>query len=191
VVAYPDGGSEPTVSNVNFSSGQTIANAAIVPIGSDGYIDIKTPVGSNRMVVDVDGYFSANLTEAPSAYEPSYPYRYLDTRYAKPLPGYNYEWLALGLDWWGNLYASPVTGAVTNATVTQVLANGVLTAFPDNFVDGNLDVPNASSLNFTKGSTVANLVFSTPGTDGKADFLNNSPNSLQLIVDVFGYFQSS
>ncbi|MBR7832280.1 PKD domain-containing protein [Actinospica durhamensis] len=192
VVAYPDGGSEPTVSNVNFSSGQTIANAAIVPIGSDGYIDIRTPVGSNRMVVDVDGYFSANLTEAPSAYEPSYPFRDLDTREGGgPLPGYYYEWLPLGLDWWGNLYPSPVTGIVTNVTVTQVLANGVLTAFPDNTINGYLDVPNASSLNFTKGSTVANLVFSTPGGDGKADYLNNSPNSLQLIVDVFGYFQSS
>ena len=32
------------------------------------------------MIVDVDGYFSASLTEAPSAYEPVTPFRMLDTR---------------------------------------------------------------------------------------------------------------
>ncbi|MBR7839764.1 hypothetical protein KDL01_41355 [Actinospica durhamensis] len=188
VVAYPDGGSEPTVSNVNFSSGQTIANAAIVPIGSDGYIDIRTPVGSNRMVVDVDGYFSANLTEAPSAYEPVTPFRAVDTRQdGGPLyPGGSWH-VPFGLDRSGNLDNPPVTGAVTNVTVTSVTASGVLAVYPND--DG---IPNASSLNFTKGSTVANLVFSTPGPDGNTDYLDNSSAAwLQLIVDVFGYFQSA
>ncbi len=199
VTAYPDGGSEPTVSNVNFTGGQTIANAAIVPVGSDGYIDIKTPVGSNRMIVDVDGYFSANLTEAPSAYEPVTPYRYLDTRDAGygPIPGdesgyYSYETLPLGLDWWYDLATPTVTGVVTNVTVTQVQASGVLAVFPDNYLsNGDLDIPNVSSLDFTKGATVANLVFSTPGTDGIADYLNNSSGSVQLIVDYFGLFEAS
>lgn len=194
VVAYPDGGTKPTVSNVNFTTGQAIANAAIVPIGSDGYIDIATPVGSNRMIVDVDGYFSANLTEAPSAYEPVTPFRWLDTRTNGdgPLKSYFYYWIPFGLDRWGNVINQTVTGAVVNATVTGVTAvSGDLDSFPDNYINGNLDIPSISSLNFTKGATVANLVFATTGTDGKADFLNNSGGNVQLIIDVFGYFQSS
>jgi hypothetical protein len=80
VTAYPDGGTKPATSSVNFAGGETIANAAIVQVGSDGYIDVALAAGSTRMVVDVDGYFSANAAEAPSAYEPADPYRYLDTR---------------------------------------------------------------------------------------------------------------
>lgn len=193
VTAYPDGTTQPKVSNLNFSSGQAIANAAIVPIGADGDIDIVTPVGSNRMIVDVDGYFSANTGEAPSAYEPVTPYRYLDSRTIKngALDAHYFYHLPLGQDWWGNV-DSAVTGVVTNTTVTSVTAtSGDLDVFPDNYVNGNLDVPTISSLNFTKGATVPNLVFSTPGTDGNVDFLNNSAGSLQLVVDVFGVFQSS
>ena len=193
ITAYPDGATQPTVSNLNFSSGQAIANAAIVPIGADGDIDIVTPVGSNRMIVDVDGYFSANTGEAPSAYQPVTPYRYLDSRTIKngALAAHYFYYLPFGQDWWGNVDPA-VTGVVTNTTVTSVTAiSGDLDVFPDNYVNGNLDVPTVSSLNFTKGATVPNLVFGTPGTDGDVDFLNNSAGSLQLVVDVFGVFQSS
>ena len=82
--------------------------------------------------------------------------------------------------------------AVTNTTVTGVTSiSGDLDVVPDNYVNGDLDIPNISSLNFTKGATVANLVFATPGTDGKSDFWNDSTGNLQLIVDVFGYFQAA
>jgi len=36
VTAYPDGTTAPTASNLNYGAGQTIANAAIVPVGKDG-----------------------------------------------------------------------------------------------------------------------------------------------------------
>jgi hypothetical protein len=77
--AYPDGGTEPGVSNVNFVANQTIPNAAIVPVGADGDIDIAlTGPGSARMVVDVNGYFSANTKEAPGARRPSAPGQFQD-----------------------------------------------------------------------------------------------------------------
>ena len=192
ITAYPDGSTKPSASNVNFTAGQTVANAAIVPVSAGGYIDIALAAGSTRMVVDVDGYFSANTTEAVSAFEPTTPYRYLDTRTITngTLKAGYYYYLPLGDDYWGNV-DSTVTGVVTNTTVTQpTAASGDLDVFPDNTSGGSLVIPTVSSLNFTKNATVPNLVFGTPGTDGNVDFLNKSTGNLQLIVDIFGFFQS-
>src|SRR6185503_9951357 len=109
-------------------------------------------VGSNRMILDVDGYFSANLTEAPSAYEAVTPFRWLDSRTIKngALGTDEYYRLGFGEDIWSNVIKPTVTGAVVNATVTGVTSvSGDLDVFPDNYVNGNLDVPSISTLNFT------------------------------------------
>jgi hypothetical protein len=193
--AYPDNGTVPGVSNVNFTANQVIANAAIVPVGSDGSIDVVvTGNTSLQMIVDVTGYFTANTAESISSYEPVTPFRYLDTRQITngALPGGYYYHLPLGTDFWGNVEPS-VTGVVTNATVTQVAAtSGDLIVFPDNKgSNGYPVIPNTSTLNFTKSATVPNLSISAPGSDGDVDYLNQSAGSLQLIVDVSGYFQSS
>ena len=194
VKAYPDGGTVPVVSNVNFGAGQVIANAAIVPIGADGDIDIAlTGSGSARMVVDVDGYFSTNAAEAPSAYVAVAPFRWLDTRKISggALPSQFYYPLSMGTDLWGNVLPT-ITGVVSNATVTAPTAtSGDLVVFPDNLLpSGYPDIPSTSTLNFTENATVPNMEVTAPAADGDVDFLNQSAGSLQLIVDVSGYFES-
>lgn len=192
--AHPDGGAVPGVSNVNFNAGQVIANAAIVPV-TDGYIDIAlTGAGSLRMVVDVDGYFSANTAGAVSAFVPVTPFRRLDTRTIShgTLPAGDYYSLPMADDFWGNVLPT-VTGVVSDATVTQTTAaSGDLVVFPDNSssTTGELEIPLSSNVNFTKGATVPNMEITAPGTDGNVDFLNQSAGGLQLIVDVSGYFES-
>lgn len=194
ISAYPDGGTVPSSSNVNFGPGQTIANAAIVPIGSDGYADIVLPTtGSIRMVVDVDGYFTPNTSEADSTYEPVAPERWLDTRTIKngELQAGWYYSLPFGTNLWDNVDPT-ISGVVTNATVTEPTAvSGDLVVFPESLVDGNqLNVPTSSTLNFTKGATVPNLAITAPGQSGDVDFLNQSDGNIQLVVDLFGYFQN-
>jgi hypothetical protein len=189
--AYADGSAMPSVSNLNFAPGQAIANAAIVPVGKDGYIDIVLPTaGSARMIVDVDGYFSTNTTEAASSYVPQTPTRDLDTRTLSTgaIQAGSYYSLPLGAK---TSLAPSITGVVLNATVTQPAAGGDLVVFPDNkSSSGSLVIPTSSSLNFTAGATVPNLVFAAPGTDANVDFLNQSAGSIQLVVDVFGLFES-
>ena len=195
VRAYPDGTTAPSVSNVNFNAGATVANAAIVPIGADGYIDIVLPTpGSVRMVVDVDGYFTTNTAQADSSYEPIAPERWLDTRTIKNgvLPAGDYYYVPLGTNDWGDVDPT-ISGVVTNATVTQPTAvSGDLVVFPESFLgNGNLDVPTSSTLNFTKNATVPNMEITAPGDYGDVDYLNQSDGSIQLIVDLFGYFQNN
>lgn len=189
VSAYPDGKPQPTVSNVNFAAGQTIANAAIVPVGQDGYIDLAITGGPARLIADVYGYFS---TSGGSPYLPVQPFRRFDSRKITNgalLSGYAY---LLDMSQ-GSGRLDPgaiITGTVINTTVTDTAAGGYLTVFPDdsNQGSGPILVPNTSTLNFKAHDTVANLSLPAVPTDNTVDYYDGSGGSLQLIVDVYGYF---
>lgn len=49
--------------------------------------------------------------------------------------------------------------------------------------------PNTSALNWRRGTTVPNLVQVTPGR-GVIDFFNQSDGNIDLVVDLFGYYQN-
>ena len=53
---YPTGGTLPVVSTLNFNGGEIAANAAIVPAGTSGSIDVWCTAGVN-LVIDINGYF--------------------------------------------------------------------------------------------------------------------------------------
>lgn len=59
VTAWPSGVNRSETSNINFTAGQTIANSALVPIGSDGKIQFFNGAGGNTQIIaDVTGYVS-------------------------------------------------------------------------------------------------------------------------------------
>jgi hypothetical protein len=191
---YPDGGSTPISSNVNFGQGQTIANAVVAPVGSDGRIRIAN--GSGRptdVVVDIVGYYSA---AGKSAYLPVTPTRLLDTRAADwthgPLNNSGYIYMPVSA-------GSPdITAFVFNTTVTDTAGNGYLTVSPDpnsisQYQNGDPSSPakpSASTLNWLRGQTVPNLVQASTGANGIIDFWNTSGGTTDLIVDAFGYYQN-
>ena len=49
----------PTVSNLNFTPGVTVANLVTVPLSSSGMVSIFNHAGSTNVVVDVDGYYTS------------------------------------------------------------------------------------------------------------------------------------
>jgi hypothetical protein len=48
--------------------------------------------------------------------------------------------------------------------------------------------PSASTLNWTKGETVANLAQANAAGNGIVDFWNSGSGDIALIVDAFGYY---
>lgn len=59
VTVYPDGAPRPTVSNLNFSAGETIPNLVVVPV-VNGKVDFYNgSAGNVQVVADVAGYFSS------------------------------------------------------------------------------------------------------------------------------------
>ncbi|MFD9126429.1 right-handed parallel beta-helix repeat-containing protein [Kitasatospora sp. NPDC059571] len=195
LTAYPDGQQTPVASNLNYSTNQTIANSVIVPVGSDGKIRFYNgSYGSADVVVDIVGYYSAG---GRSAYLPLTPERLLDTRDASwkygQLDNGEYIYMPLAAN------EPDITGFVLNTTVTRTTGVGFLTVSPDpnslsqyqnNYASWPTR-PLVSSLNWTKGQTVPNLVQASTGYNGILDFWNSGTGKMDLVVDIFGYYQNS
>src|SRR5512134_918308 len=63
LLAYPQGGAVPPVSILNFQAGQTLANAAIVPLSGAGAITVNVS-HSTHVIIDVNGYFGGTVVSA-------------------------------------------------------------------------------------------------------------------------------
>lgn len=68
LIAYPGGTTPPAQgSNLNFSTGQTLANEVTVPLGADDQVSLKNVSGGTvQLVVDLEGYY----TPTAAAYTP-------------------------------------------------------------------------------------------------------------------------
>jgi hypothetical protein len=69
ILTYPQGGSQPLVSTVNYVSGQTIANAAVVPLGAGGGVSFIAGVSGTDLVVDTNGYYASAATNPANFFE--------------------------------------------------------------------------------------------------------------------------
>jgi N-acetylneuraminic acid mutarotase len=58
---FPQGGSSPTVSTLNYVAGQTVANAALVPLGVGGGLTIAAGVSGTDLIVDTNGYYDSSI----------------------------------------------------------------------------------------------------------------------------------
>ena len=59
LTVFPAGTTMPTVSNLNFKPGVTVANLVTVPLSSSGMVSIYNHAGNTNVVVDVDGYYTS------------------------------------------------------------------------------------------------------------------------------------
>lgn len=66
LIAWPEGGSMPNASTLNYTGAQTLANAAIVPAGSGTSISVLAAVSATDLIIDINGYF----TNFPNANNP-------------------------------------------------------------------------------------------------------------------------
>jgi PKD domain len=189
VTAYADGVTRPSVSNLNYGGGQTVANEAIVPV-VDGYIDLTNsgvnPKVTVDLLADITGYFTQS---AASGFEAVTPARILDTRKglgapkAQVGPGGSVKLAIEGADG-GVLPASGITAVSLHVTAVDTKAGGYVTGYPD-----GQPKPIVSNLNYTTNSTVSNTVIVPVGMDGEVDLYNGSPSgATDLIADVTGYY---
>ncbi|MEV6682473.1 hypothetical protein AB0N09_37275 [Streptomyces erythrochromogenes] len=199
LTAFSGTGPVPTASNLNFVPGQTVANAVIVPVAPDGTIKIFNGAWSpTHVVVDVVGYYSK---ESKAAFLPFTPFRTLDTRQeAYGWPGGRFrarEYITQGFTP-ENATAAGVEAYVLNATVTETGGTGFLSVAPSPYAlpaEGGPAAPAAtrpgsSTLNWTAGTTVPNLVQASDGDHGVINFWNQGHEDADLVLDVFGVYQT-
>ena len=60
LTVFPEATTQPVVSNLNFSTNETVANLVTVSLSSAGGISIYNYVGSTDVVVDVEGYYTSS-----------------------------------------------------------------------------------------------------------------------------------
>jgi uncharacterized repeat protein (TIGR03803 family) len=192
-IPYPSGGSRlgylevwPTgqqpqnpVSTLNNPTGTNVANAAIVPAGSNGEITVY-PSNDTDLAIDINGYFAASGANGLSIYS-TLPCRVIDTR-----------GIGSGLPFSGTL-SPPVDvvdstcgipgsakAYVFNATVVPSPTLNYLTLWPD-----SENQPVVSTLNAGDGWVTSNMAI-VPNINGKIDAY--AQGITQLILDISSYF---
>lgn len=178
----------PQTSNLNFRTGQNVANLVIVPVGSNGLVDFYngSSKGSVGVIADVEGYFSLTETNKFVNVGPS---RILDTRNGtgtgavKQIPADgNITLTVAGADK-GAIPANGASAIAMNLTAVDGTRNGVITAYP-----AGESLPTVSNLNYPAGQTASNTAIVPVGTNGQIVFHNNSGGPVDLIADATGYF---
>ena len=86
VTAYASGTTRPLASTLNTRADRVVANATIVPVGSDGAIALFTSNGGD-VVVDITGAFTAADTSRAGRFVPVAARRLVDTRAGLPVAG--------------------------------------------------------------------------------------------------------
>jgi len=182
---WPAGLPQPVVSTLNALDGRVVANAAIVPAGTDGAINIYAS-NDTDVIVDIDGYFGAAISNGLSLYTVT-PCRVADTRgngfngaLGPPfLPGNStrtFSPLASGC-------GVPVSALAYSLNIT-VVPHGPLTYL--SIWPAGLPQPVVSTLNALDGRIVANAAIVPAGTSGAFDVY--ASNDTDVIVDINGYF---
>ena len=176
--AYPCSASRPVVSNANFVAGDTLAAAAIVPVGADGTVCVFAS-DATHLVVDASGGFPAGAGFVPVA-----PSRLVDTRDSPGTRLAAGTALSVPVRGIGGLPADTIAAAIT-VTATGSSVPGFVSVVPCGGVSSPTSAP-TSNLNFAAGATVPNLVVAAPGADGAVCITSNVDT--HLLVDVFGGF---
>ena len=85
----------------------------------------------------------------------------------------------------GGVPANGVTAILVNVTAVDPSAGGYLAVYPDGETR-----PGTSTLNFSKGETLANLAV-VPVVDGKIDLVNGAAGTVDILADVSGYYTTT
>jgi hypothetical protein len=175
---YPVGDA-PRGSGMSYTAGVTSAGMA-VKLGTDGKISLTSP-GSVDVVIDVEGYFSAQpdqgagLRTVPQT-------RLLDTTVTNsPIPPSGTVDLAIGGT--NGLPTRAIAGAVLDLIAVRPTGSGYVGAWPKGGAE-----PPISLTSFTAGTSRAGLAVVKVGAQGKVTLKNNSGSPLHILVDLQGWF---
>ncbi len=176
LTVWPKGEPQPVVSTLNDKTGTNVANAAIVPAGTENATAFYAHSNSTNLVLDVNGYFAPAGTGGLSMY-PQAPCRVLDTRQS----GGSFmgeKTVNVG----SSACSPPSTAAayIFNATVVPPGRMPYLTLWPDGEPQ-----PTVSTLNALDGFITSNMAI-VPTNNGSIDAY--AAGLTQLILDISGYF---
>ncbi len=198
LTAYPAGSSVPTTSNLNFTTGATVANRIEVGLASGAFSVFNGSSTPVNIVVDLNGIYS-NTTGA--LFEGVTPERIVDTRCGtspppnfcsrENIPAANASLTRLGPGATIQVQVSSATGfpsgasaLVANLTAIAPSQSGYLTVFP-----AGSTMPIISDVNFSAHVTaIPNMTVAELGSNDSLEIYNGSSGSVDVALDVTGFF---
>ncbi|MFF3966411.1 hypothetical protein ACFYZI_33270 [Streptomyces griseorubiginosus] len=177
--AYATGGSagQPVVAYKSVTTSQ----GAVIPVGANGQITLKngSSTQSVDVVLDVYGYFT-QASSGGGAFTAAQD-RLLDTRTTTAIPANSSISVTVaGHDGIPTSFGA----AVLNLTATGQQNSGYLRVWPT-----GQPMPSTASVdNFQANTSTADLVIVQPGEQGAVSIYNASSGTIQLIVDLQGWF---
>jgi hypothetical protein len=184
LTTWPTGQPQPLVSTLNSWTGKVVANAALVPAGTNESISVFV-TDPTDVILDINGYFGLPGSAGALAFYPVTPCRIADTRAANgPFGGPEMEAATTrSFTIPASACSIPSTAAAYSLNVT-VVPDGVLsylTVWP-----AGSQQPLVSTLNSFDGSVVANAAIVPAGASGAISVFVAQPT--QVILDINGYF---
>jgi hypothetical protein len=183
VVVYPAGETPPATSNVNFVKGQAQANEVITRVSDQR--DVAIAVNSNpsaparaAVIVDVVGYFTADLSSGTGRISLSSPKRIFDSATTGQTRRRGETKVTVPS------VPTGTTAVVLNVAVDGPDQPGYVTVYPTGSTR-----PNTSNVNFMAGQTQANEVVTDLGTGRQITLFLGGGRILpgaRLIVDLVG-----
>jgi hypothetical protein len=181
---WPAGQPQPVASTLNAPTGQHVANAAIVPAGTNGSINAFAS-GFVHLVLDINGYFAPPGAAGALRFFSMTPCRLIDSREAAGEFGgpilatnsardYRLPLASCGLPNTASAYS-------LNLTVVPTTTLGYLTLWPQ-----GQSQPFVSTLNAPDDRIVSNAALVGAGTGGAISIYVS--NQTHLVVDTNGFF---
>ena len=183
LTTWPTGQTQPVVSTLNSLDGTVLANAAIVPAGTNGAVSFFA-ANTTDLIVDINGYFAPPATGGLNFYTAT-PCRIVDTR--NPAGTFGGPILNGGTERTFPLSQGscglPATAAAYSLNMTVVPSGllGYLTTWPT-----GVNQPVVSTLNAFKGQVVANAAMVPAGAGGAINVYVT--NTTHVIIDTNGFF---
>jgi hypothetical protein len=182
LTAWPTGQPRPTTSTLN-SDGRYKANAAIIPAGTNGGINLFVSDPS-QVILDITGYFAPAGTSSALSFYPLTPCRLVDTR--GPAGALGGPMLIAGSTREFPVRSAcnlPSDAAAYSLNVTAVPRGSLpyLTIWPSGQAQ-----PTASTLNAPTGTVAANGAIVPAGSNGDVSVYVGGASD--VVIDVNGYF---
>ncbi|HLJ49376.1 MAG TPA: BACON domain-containing carbohydrate-binding protein [Bryobacteraceae bacterium] len=183
LTAWPSGQNQPVVSTLNSFNARVVANAAIVPAGTSGGVNVFVSDATD-VIIDINGYFAPPGASGALYFYPAIPCRVADTRGAVgPFGGPSMAGNATRNFAISNSSCGVPPSALAfslNMTVVPPAPLTYLTTWPQGGT-----MPVVSTLNSFNATVVANAAIVPAGSGGISVYVSNATD---LIIDVNGYF---
>lgn len=174
ILIYPQGETQPGVSTLNYVAGQTVANAAVVPLGASGGITVIAGVSGTDLILDTNGYY------APAGVGTSNTFLGLDAGNFTMTGDSN---TGIGRNALQNNTTGSSNTAIGQAALNSNTEGGANTATGDNALLNN------TTGTFNTASGVTALASNTEGSDntatGAAALSNNTAGAENTAIGSF------